>query len=148
MLTYRNAMSSDIAECLAVRGRTRENALSVSDLVKYGVTPESISQNLESGRSAGHLCTDGGRIVGFAIGDRQTGEIGVVALLPEYEGRGIGKQLLSLVVKDLQSAGHRRLWLYCNANPAGRSHGFYRHLGWKPCGKLDPNNGDEELELL
>jgi ribosomal protein S18 acetylase RimI-like enzyme len=148
MLIYRYTVSSDTSECLAVRGRTRENALSIADLVKYGVTPQSISQMLESGRLVGHVCTAAGSIVGFCSGDKQTGEIGVVAVLPDYEDQGIGKQLLSLVAKDLKSAGHKRLFLFCNANPTGRSHGFYRHLGWKPSGKLDPNNGDEELELL
>ena len=147
MLTYRYMAESDTAECLTVRAQTRENALSIADLVKYGVTPESVAQALGSGRSVGHVCTEDDRIIGFCSGDRQTGEIAVIALLPAYENRGIGRQLLLRVLKDLRAAGHTRLFLYCNPNPAGRSYGFYRHLGWKPSGKLDPGNGDEELEL-
>lgn len=148
-LAYRRMVSSDSAECLAVRARTRENALSIADLLKYGVTPQALAQNLESGRSVGHVCTDVGHIIGFAGADRQTGEVSVVALLPDYEGLGIGKHLMSLVVGDLRTAGHKRLFLYCNPDPSGRSHGFYRHLGWTPSGRLDPGNGrDEELELF
>ena len=69
----------------------------------------------------------------------------VVAVSPDFEGKGIGKKLLHSVVKSLQSRGCARLWLAASPDPGVRSHGFYRHLGWQPTGQTDAN-GDEILE--
>ena len=85
-------------------------------------------------------------MVGYCFGDARTGEVVVLALLPAFEGCGIGSHLLSLVVADLQALGHTRLYLGCAKDATTRSHGFYRYLGWRPTGDVDAN-GDEILEL-
>ena len=82
--------------------------------------------------------------MGYCFGDRGTGEVVVLALLPPFERQGIGKELLRRVVQDLVTAGHASLFLGCSDDPASRSHGFYRHLGWRPTGAMDAN-GDEIL---
>jgi hypothetical protein len=51
------------------------------------------------------------------------------------------------VVEDLRAAGHARLFLGCSPDAATRSHGFYRHLGWRSTDTFD-GAGDEILELL
>jgi GNAT superfamily N-acetyltransferase len=130
-----------------MRGLTRENAVSVSGLASLGITAESWGKKIEAGGLSGHLCMDGDRIVGYCFGDKDTGEIVVLALLPEYESRGIGRTLLSRVVEDLWSIGFKRLFLGCSKNPSHRSYGFYRHLGWRPTGEFDAH-ADEVLELL
>jgi ribosomal protein S18 acetylase RimI-like enzyme len=85
--------------------------------------------------------------VGYCFGDRDTGEIVVVALLPDFEGRGIGCEVLNRVVEELAERGHNRLFLSCNPDPESRSYGFYRHLGWRSTGTFD-QHGDEILEML
>ncbi|MNT97707.1 Acetyltransferase (GNAT) family protein [compost metagenome] len=70
----------------------------------------------------------------------------MLALLPAWEGKGIGKALLTRMVDDFRGWGLKRLFLGCAADPGVRSHGFYRHLGWQPTGALD-DLGDEVLEL-
>lgn len=70
----------------------------------------------------------------------------VLAVLPEYEGRGVGKRLLGEVVGELRALGHRRLWLAAAPDPAIRAHGFYRSQGWRPTGEVD-GIGDEILVL-
>jgi len=87
-----------------------------------------------------------GEIVGYGFGDRDSGEVVVLALLPEAEGQGVGKALLARVTADLRQAGHARLHLGCSSDPACRSYGFYRHLGWRSTGSVD-GHGDEILEL-
>jgi ribosomal protein S18 acetylase RimI-like enzyme len=67
-------------------------------------------------------------------------------VLPAYEGRGIGRELLSRVVADLRACGAARIWLAASADPRVRAYGFYRANGWKPVGRM-LDNGDEELEL-
>jgi GNAT superfamily N-acetyltransferase len=145
-LQYRPAISADAAECVALRGRTRENAISAAALASMGITAESWGNSIETGRLPGYLCMDDDAIVAYCFGDKDTGEIVVLAVLPQYEGRGIGRALLSKVVEDLWSLGHRRLFLGCSSDASHRSHGFYRHLGWSPTGSLDSNE-DEVLEL-
>lgn len=71
----------------------------------------------------------------------------MLALLPEAEGRGLGRRLLDQVVQALAGLGHRRLFLGTSPDPRVRSHGFYRHLGWQPTGERDGLN-DEVLALM
>nr|WP_268248135.1 GNAT family N-acetyltransferase [Paludibacterium paludis] len=94
------------------------------------------------GSFPGYICCVDGRMAGYCFGDSGSGEIVVLALLPEYEGQGTGKTLLGLMVEDFRQAGFTRLFLGC----AARSHGFCRHLGWKPTGHID-DLGDEILDL-
>jgi L-amino acid N-acyltransferase YncA len=126
---------------------TRENAVSVSGLASLGISAESWGKKIEAGDLSGYVCADDGRMVGYCFGDKHTGEVLVLALLPEYEGRGIGRTLLSRVAEDLWSFGFKRLFLGCSRDPTSRSYGFYRHLGWPPTGAFDAH-GNEVLELL
>ena len=143
---YRPAVPTDAPECFELRGVTRENPIRAARLASLGITVESLSRGIEAGKVKGHVCMDGGKIAGYCFGSRETGEIQVVALLPDYENRGIGKVLLSRVIEDLRSLGFKRLFLGCSKNPSHRSYGFYRHLGWRSTGESDAH-GDEILEL-
>ena len=143
---FRLARPEDIAACIVLRGLTRENAVPAERLAAVGITEASWGGDVRSGKLIGHLAFDGAELMGYCFGDKDTGEIVVLALLPAHEGQGLGKQLLDLVVADLRAAGWGRLFLGCSADPAHRSHGFYRHLGWQPTGEVD-KYGDEVLEL-
>ena len=146
-VAFRPAVPDDIAACVVLRGMTRENAVSAERLRAAGITVESWADETRSGALLGHVCVSDARIVGYCFGAPRTGEVVVLALLPSFERRGIGRRLLERVVQDLRRAGHARLFLGCSTDPATRSHGFYRHLGWRPTGKLDAHR-DEVLELV
>jgi ribosomal protein S18 acetylase RimI-like enzyme len=146
-LTYRTAVPNDIAACIELRGKTRENSVSVERLQALGVTLESWSGDVAAGRMNGYLCLDDAKLVGYCFGDLPTGEVVVLALLPEWEGKSIGKQLLEMVVQDFVKLGLQRIFLGCSSNPKVRSYGFYRHLGWTSTGIFYKNN-DEELEYF
>jgi GNAT superfamily N-acetyltransferase len=146
-LQYRTATPQDTAECIRIRGLTRENAVSAERLASLGITLEAWSDDIWSGVLRGCICMAGTEMAGYCFGDTATGEIVVLALLPAFEGRGIGRELLARVGAQLHALGHQRLFLGCSADPAVRSHGFYRHLGWRSTGGVD-GHGDEVLELL
>jgi ribosomal protein S18 acetylase RimI-like enzyme len=146
-LIFRPATPNDIAECITIRGKTRENAVSAARLAELGITEASWSAQVESNLLPGHICEFNGTMAGYCFGETTTGEIVVLALLPEYENLSIGKKLLHLMMSQLHACGHQRLFLGCAADPAVRSHGFYRHLGWQPTGTID-THGDEVLEYI
>jgi ribosomal protein S18 acetylase RimI-like enzyme len=72
----------------------------------------------------------GEQIVGFVMGNKQTGEMWVIAVLPEYENLGIGRHLMSLVEGWLWAEGWQEIWLTTDPDETYRAVGFYRHLGW------------------
>lgn len=125
----------DIPATMEMRGRTRENAVTREEMERdYGITSEGVAADMRQGLF-GWVVEAGGGIVGFAMGDTRNGEVVVVALLPPWEGRGIGRDLLTRVTSRLLDAGHDRLWLYGNPDPAVRASGFYERLGWRPTGE-------------
>lgn len=144
--TFREVREGDIEELFDVRGATRENAISREGLAARGITPASVAESLAAATTKGWLCACESRIVGFCMGDSDAGEVLVLAVLPEFEGRGIGKTLLSLAVGWLRSFGPTRIWLGASSDPETRAYGFYRSLGWRPVGERDPY-GDEILVL-
>ena len=146
-VNYRTALPADAAACVDLRGKTRENAVSAARLAEIGITAESWGQDIRDGTLPGFVGLAGDQMIGYCFGDKNTGEIVVLALLPEFENLGIGKRLFSLAVEHLVSLGHRRLFLGCSSNPQHRSHGFYRHLGWRSTGHLDAHR-DEILEYF
>lgn len=143
--SYRELQIDDLPAVFAVRVSTAENALTMEQLERdYGVSPQSVAEGMKADLK-GWVCEESGAVVGFAIGDRSSGEVHVVAVLPEHEARGIGKHLLSHVQAWLFSEGHQFIWLLANPDPKTRAHAFYRHLGWRPTGTL--KGSDEVLTL-
>ena len=147
LVSYRVAEPEDIATCVDIRGRTRENAVSAERLSEVGITVASWAESVRRGSLPGYVCLADGQIVGYCFGATASGEIEVLALLPAFENLGIGKALLARVVETLGGIGFTRLFLGCSSDPASRSYGFYRHLGWRSTGEFDAR-GDEVLEYF
>lgn len=143
---HRPAVPADAPACIALRGQTRQNAISTAELAAMGITVDGWAEGIRSGATPGHVALQGDTLAGYCFGDRDSGEVLVLALLPAFEGLGLGRDLLARVVQELTGLGHRRLFLGCSTDPVSRSHGFYRHLGWQPTGRLD-GHGDEILAL-
>lgn len=143
--SYRAARPDDAAICIDIRGRTRENAFSADALLALGISAQTWHDAIESGAVPGYVCCVDDQVIGYCFSDAPTGEILVLAVLPEHEGLGVGRALLQRVVDALRTQGFHRLFLACSADPASRSYGFYRKLGWTPTGERD-DAGDDILE--
>lgn len=145
-MAFRPAHPNDAAECVRLRGLTRENAISEERLAEIGINAETWAGGIRSGDLPGYICMEEDQMIGYCFGEARTGEVVVLIVLPSHEGRGIARQLLGLVINTLARRGHSRLFLGCSSDPTVRSYGFYRHLGWRSTGELD-QYGDEILEL-
>ncbi len=141
---YRPTLLSDVDRTFAVRASTRQNPLTIEQLAEWGITPESVMQDYASGAWVGWVCEVEDQIVGFCTGCVATGEIVVVAVLPAFEGQGIGIRLLTEVIQQMRESGVRSFWLSASPDPLIRAHGFYRANGWIPKGET-LENGDEIL---
>ena len=128
-MNFREITEADVPELFVVRAATRENALSREQLAGLGITEASVRALMQR-THRGWLCEDNGRIVGFAMGNGETGEMWVIAILPEFWGRGIGGRLIDSVENWLWSLGHDETWLTTDKDTSLRAYGFYIHQGW------------------
>ena len=143
-MNYRKGERADLDRCVEIRGLTRDNAIDKETLVLIGVTYDSWGKKIENEIYVGFVAEDKGKIIAFCFGDTNTGEVLVLAVLPDYEGAGAGSKLLALVSDKLLSVGFFGLYLAASPDPKIRAHGFYRRVGWQPTQTYD-ENGDEIL---
>ncbi|USD35869.1 N-acetyltransferase [Ferrimonas sp. SCSIO 43195] len=123
-IQFRLAQHYDIAAIQSVRRSVSENRLSHSG----SVTDTEVLGYL-SRRGRGWVCTQEQRVVAFVIANGSDGSIWALFVRPEFESRGIGKQLLNRACRWLFGNGVKAIRLYTDANT--RAHGFYQHLGWQ-----------------
>ena len=114
---------------IELRESTRVNPFSREARRQIGITEESTAERLRT-THRGWLCEEEGRVVGFAIGDGKTGELWVIAVLPEFEGRAVGLRLLDAVEGWLWSLGWQELWLWTSPDQKKRAFTFYLKRGW------------------
>jgi L-amino acid N-acyltransferase YncA len=77
------------------------------------------------------------------------GQVGTF-LLPEWRGRGVGRNLWSATSSFARGAGYRKLLVQVRASNAPAL-GFYRALGFQECGRLTRQviiDGFEDDEVL
>jgi GNAT superfamily N-acetyltransferase len=79
-------------------------------------------------RSRTWVAEDDGRIVAFSIADHKKNTIFALFVLPEYEGRGLGRELLARAVCWLWDHEADVLWL--TTGPGTRAARFYERAGW------------------
>jgi ribosomal protein S18 acetylase RimI-like enzyme len=103
-LEYRRAKTSDFRRCIEIRGMTRDNPVPEHILNQMGVNEKSWLPQIENGKIVGVVCEIENHIIGYCNEDVTTGEILVIALWPEFENRGIGKELLARVSNMLFSS--------------------------------------------
>lgn len=126
---FRAITLTDIPALFYVRTRTRENRYTLEELERLGITKASVAEKLSTS-CRGWLCIENGTAVGFCIADRATGELWVIAVLPEFEGNGIGGKLMNLAEEWLWSTGCTRAWLTTDMDITLRAYGFSRKRGW------------------
>lgn len=137
-MQYREATLEDIPQLSVIRLSVKENVLNNPALVTEQDYVEYLSV-----RGKGWVCEIGDRIVGFSIGDLEDNNVWALFIEPGYEGRGIGKQLMGLLLNWYFTNKNEPIWL--STAPASRAEKFYRLFGWKATGYQ--RNGEIRFEM-
>lgn len=130
-MIFRQATTADIPQIQTVRNAVKENVLSDPALVSDHDNEVYLTE-----RGKGWVCVDTGKIVGFAIADLVENNIWALFILPEYEGRGIGKTLHNMMLNWYFEQTQQTVWL--GTAFATRAENFYRMQGWKEAGTHGP----------
>jgi enterochelin esterase-like enzyme/ribosomal protein S18 acetylase RimI-like enzyme len=80
---------------------------------------------------AGWMALIHGQPVGFAMANRNTGELWIIAVRPEYQGQRIGRELMRQAEAWLFSHGWKEIWLSADNDERHREVDFFRRLGWR-----------------
>jgi GNAT superfamily N-acetyltransferase len=123
----REAVAADLPGISRVRTSVRENLLTSEQLILRGITEASIAASFLAD-SKGWIAEQDGQIVAFCIADRSNRSIFGLFVLPDHEGRGLGKRLLDLALRWLWDNGAELVWL--TTSPRTRAATFYERQGW------------------
>lgn len=123
-----------------VRISVIENHLSREEMRRIGITENVVADLIEKSRCA-WVATDDEKIIGFSMILPDEGCLFAAFVLPEYEGRGIGRRLVEIAEKEL-FRHHEIAWL--ETDKQSRAAKFYIQLGWG--NKIDINDTDIRLE--
>ncbi|AMC34434.1 GNAT family N-acetyltransferase [Janthinobacterium sp. B9-8] len=135
-MNFRLATQDDIPALSRIRLSVKENTLSDPTLISTAMYEQFL---LHEGK--GWLCEIAGKTTGFAIAAYPDHSIWALFVLPEYEGRGVGTQLLNLATDHLFTQGASEIKL--STTPHTRADRFYAQQGWQR-----GNEGKEVAYLL
>lgn len=136
-MVFREALITDIPQIQVVRNAVKENPLPDPSYVT-----DQDCETFMFQRGKGWVCEADNHIVGFAIADLQDKNIWALFIHPDYEKKGIGKQLHKMMMDWYFSQTQETIWL--GTAPGTRAEQFYRMNGWTETGKRP--NGEVRFE--
>ncbi|TCV91141.1 GNAT family N-acetyltransferase [Biostraticola tofi] len=139
-VNVRTAQLSDIDGMFEVRTSVIENHLSREEMRQMGITESVVADMIEKNHCA-WVATEKDKIIGFTMILPDEGCLFAAFVLPEYEGRGVGRRLVMLAEQELFKH-HEIAWLETDKN--SRAAKFYRQLGWG--NETNINGTDIKLE--
>ena len=126
-MNFRQAIPEDIPQIQIVRNSEKENQLSNPNLI-----PDDLVEEFITKRGKGFVCEIDDKIVGFSIVDFVENNVWALFLLPDFEGKRIGKKLHQLMLDEYFSKTKETIWLSTEAN--SRAETFYKKQVWKNAG--------------
>jgi len=135
---YRIAELSDVKQIQVVRHLVKENTLSNPALV-----PDTDVIFYISEKGKGWVCEIDGQIIGFSIVDLRNKSVWALFVDPEFEKKGVGKELHRLMIDWYFHQTMENIEL--GTAPNTRAEQFYRFQGWTQVGNYP--NGEVKFEL-
>ncbi|MFM9986813.1 MAG: GNAT family N-acetyltransferase [Flavobacteriales bacterium] len=136
--SFREAIVRDIPAIQSIRNSVAENLINDPLLI----SDERCADFLEN-KGKGWICEVDGYPVGFAIADLQGKSVWALFVRPEFENRGIGKKLHTLMLNWYFSQSNEHLWL--STEESSRAELFYCLNGWTSVGM--PNEQMVEFKM-
>lgn len=122
----------------AVRLSVKENVLNNPARISAADYTDYLTR-----RGRGWVAEDAGHIVGFAIVDKQEHSVWALFVHPNFDQRGIGKELHQRLLDWYFAQSAEPLWL--STTPGTRAEEFYRRQGWQQTGRT--SSGEVRFEL-
>ncbi|AEN64716.1 GCN5-related N-acetyltransferase [Enterobacter soli] len=122
----RTAQPSDVNSIFDVRTSVTENHLSREEMRLIGITESAVADMIEQSQCA-WVAILNDNVIGFSMILPDEGCLFAAFVLPEYQGRGIGRRLVELAEHELFKH-HETAWLETDKN--SRAAQFYMQLGW------------------
>ena len=131
-MIFREATIHDIENYMIVRMAVKENILSNPALVTF---EDNVDYLTKYGK--GWVCEIDDRIVGFSIVGLVQQNIWALFVLPEYEGKGIGKKLHDMMLNWYFKQTSAKVWLGTTPNTKAEVRYFTAFL--QPFLTIKPN---------
>lgn len=135
-MIFREATVDDIDNYMIVRMAVKENVLNNPALVPR---EDNVAYLTEHGK--GWVCEIENRIVGFSIVGLTQRNVWALFVLPEFEGKGIGRKLHDIMIDWYFSQTSEKIWLGTEQNTKAEI--FYKKRGWTVVGM----HGDDETKF-
>lgn len=137
-MQIREAKIADIPQIMKIRFAVKENRLTDPTVVS-----EKDCEIFLVERGKGWVCEVNELVVGFSIIDLIEKNIWALFILPDFEGKGIGKKLHDKMINWYFANHQETLWL--STDPNTRAELFYQKKGWQKKGICE--NGEIKFEL-
>ena len=147
-MLVRIAQPSDIETMFDIRTSVIENHQSREEIAELGITPETVAEMLKTDCRAWIAEIDS-QAIGFAIANKTEQTIFGIFILPSFEGRGAGCQLMAAAETWLWShVDIDQIWLVTGNDPSLRAYGFYLYLGWIATGVETAGDFKGEMKFI
>ena len=143
----RLAQRDDIETLFEIRTSVVENYQSREEIAALGITPDSVAEMLDTDCCA-WIAELESRAIGFAIASATDQTLFGIFVLPEFEGRGVGRTLIETAEAWFWSQNIDEIWLVTGNEPTLRAYGFYQHLGWVPVGVESTGDFAGEMKFI
>jgi putative acetyltransferase len=124
-ITVSAMTACDLDAVLGLWGQVEGVGLNESD------TPDQLRAYLDRNPGLSLIARDGPRLVGAVLcgHDGRRGYLHHLAVLPEYRGRGLGRQMVETCLMELGTMGIFKcnIFLYADNEPGQR---FWNRCGW------------------
>jgi GNAT superfamily N-acetyltransferase len=145
LLGLRIATPDDVAALFHVRTSVHENHLSEEELSDLGITRDSVSDLLGSGKARGWCVEIDDVIVGFSMARQSERDIFALFVLAEFERRGIGTALIDAAVEWLRIGSSEPIRL--DTGRGTKAFAFYIRRGWYEVAPLEDDDAILELAV-